>query len=479
MRLLLIAPSVGPSPSEKTVWGKLLPSLALEILRALTPDEHDVSVVNEDREDIDFDDAADLVGISTMTMAAHHAYAVADEFRKRGKMVILGGVHPSILPEEALRHADAVVIGESEGIWRDLLADASVGRLRPSYHDSHTNSIVELPIIDWAGRKRQWMEAIPVLTTRGCPYACEFCSCTQMFGTTMRHVPVERVVAQIVHSGARNIFFLDDNIIGDPPYAKQLFRALIPLGIRWAGEASLSLVRDDALMRLAAQSGCKILLFGLESVSPESLAGMKKSIKDLGRLRAAIRRVQDAGIHFHPSLIFGFDGDRKRIFSETIEFLYANRISTAGFSVLTPFPGTPLSDRLRGENRLLTSDWKYYNLRNVVYRPRHMTPLELNAGRLWTAREFQKISAILKRLPMISTDNLFAMALVYFAYNLGYRKEIKNDSRAFPEMVAELFGEELGETKLGATAAISSALADLDRISHERDRLARAPQPES
>ncbi|MBN1143709.1 MAG: cobalamin-dependent protein, partial [Bacteroidales bacterium] len=256
MKILLISPTV--DTNKKTNKGLMMPQLSLYILKGLTPTVHEVVTVEEEAEDVDLDMPCDLVGISCMTANSPRAYELASEFRKRGRTVILGGVHPTILPDEALQYADCVVIGEAEGVWEQVLQDFSNGRLLKTYHNAEPD-LSKYVAKDFSKMlKRRLYNLIPILTTRGCPYHCEFCCVTNIYGKKIRHIPIENVIRDIKESGAKNFMFLDDNIIGQARYAKELFTALIPLKIKWVGQASVSLlVKDNDLMELAVKSGCK------------------------------------------------------------------------------------------------------------------------------------------------------------------------------------------------------------------------------
>jgi radical SAM superfamily enzyme YgiQ (UPF0313 family) len=433
MNILLVSPSI--SPDAKTPGGLMIPQLSLHILEGLTPSNHKVKIVEEENERLDLDEACDLVGISCMTSNAPRAYSLASEFRKRGRKVVLGGVHPTILPDEALLHADAVVIGEAEGVWERVVADCAIGELRAKYQAPPSSLDRYIPLHFRKDSKRRLFNVVPVMTTRGCPYSCDFCCVSDLYGKKIRHAPVANVVRDIEESENKIYIFLDDNIIGEPGYAKELFRAITPLRIKWVGQASISFVHDAELMELAAKSGCAALFVGIESVSEAQVKKMRKSIKKAEALTEAIRRIKGLGIHLHASFVFGFDDDKPSVFPKTLEFLQKNRISSASFNILTPYPGTAVYRQFKDEGRLLTTDWRYYDHSTVVFRPRHMTPYDLQAGEIGVKREFSKISSIVKYLPW----NL-SHPLLYLAVNLGTRHNAKADLKHLPELSAELFG---------------------------------------
>jgi len=412
----------------------MIPQLALHLIAGLTPPEHEVRIVEEEIEQIDLDEDCDLVGISCMTSNAVRAYELAGEYRRRGRTVVLGGVHPTLLPDEALRHCDAVVVGEAEGVWEQVVADVQARRLQRVYHCPYPSLERYISMGNRRNTKKRLFDVVPVMTTRGCPYNCEFCCVHDIFGRRIRHLPVDNVVRDIEESGGKIFIFLDDNIIGDPVYAKQLFRAVKPLKIKWAGQASVSFIKDEEMMRLASESGCKGLFFGLETVSQTELNRMRKSIKELDKIGEAVQKVKDFGIYFHASMIFGFDSDTKDTFADTLDFLEKNRISSASINVLTPYPGTEVFRRFKEQGRLLTEDWRYYDHSTVVFQPKNMTPFELQAGKLWVLQAFTRISSLLRRLPE-HLDH----PLLHLAMNLGFQAGCKHELRELPELAARLF----------------------------------------
>jgi radical SAM superfamily enzyme YgiQ (UPF0313 family) len=432
MEILLISPSKNSAVKKPRFL--MIPQLALHLIAGLTPPQHQVKIVEEELEEVDLEQHCDLVGISCMTSNSARAYLLAREFRKRGVKVVLGGVHPTILPEEAGQHADSVVVGEAEGVWERLLRDAQQGRLEARYHEPHPSLERYVPIGRRQGAHRTLFNVVPIMTTRGCPYNCEFCCVHDIFGRRVRHVPVPNVVRDIRESGGRTFIFLDDNIVGDAGYARELFRAIRPLGIRWVGQATLAFAQDEELLALARDSGCVALFFGLESVSESKLRGLRKSIKELAGIREALDTVKAHGIYLHASVIFGFDEDTYDTFPDTLAFLEANRISSASINILTPYPGTEVFRRFRQEGRLLTEEWTHYDHSTVVFRPKNMSALELQAGRLWASREYTKTSSVLRRLPEHLDHPLLHLFL-----NLGMQAGCRKDLNGFPGLAERLF----------------------------------------
>jgi radical SAM superfamily enzyme YgiQ (UPF0313 family) len=432
MKILLVSPCKDPQFKKSKFL--MIPQLALHLIAGLTPPDHEVRILEEELETIDLDEDCDLVGISCMTSNATRAYVLAREYRKRGRSVVLGGVHPTLLPEEALQHCDAVVVGEAEGVWEQVVTDAEAGKLQKLYHQPYPSLERYIGMGNRRNTKKRLFDVLPVMTTRGCPYNCEFCCVHDIFGRRIRHVPVGNVVRDIEESEGKIFIFLDDNIIGDPVYAKDLFRAIEPLKIKWVGQASLSFIKDEEMMRLASRSGCKGLFFGLESVSQTQLMRMRKAIKEVDKIGEAIRKIKDHGIYFHASMIFGFDSDTKDTFADTLDFLEKNSISSASINVLTPYPGTKVFRSFKEEGRLLSEDWRYYDHSTVVFQPKNMSPFELQAGRLWVMKQFTRMSSMLRRLPA----NL-DFPLLHLAMNLGFQSACRHELRELPELASHLF----------------------------------------
>jgi radical SAM superfamily enzyme YgiQ (UPF0313 family) len=433
MKILLISPSV--DPNEKTNKQMMMPQLALIILQGLTPKEHQVVTVDEEDESIDLEHDCDLVGISFMTSNASRAYWLAREFKKRGKTVVLGGVHPTLLPDEALPHGDSVVIGEAEGVWAELLEDYKNGCLKKIYHNPRPDLSVYVPKDFSKINRRRLFALVPIMTSRGCPYNCDFCCVTDLFGKEIRHVPVVNIVRDIKESGRKHFMFLDDNIVGHPSYAKELFAALKPLKISWVGQSSISLlVKDTELLRQAAESGCKGLFVGLESVKEAQMSSLRKSFNSLERLENALNKMRKAEIFVVASMIFGFDEDTKEVFDDTVRFLIKNKVHTVSFNVLTPYPGTKTLQKMKEEGRLLTDDWNYYDHSTVVFQPKNMSPYELMVGKIRARKKFYSAWSIVRRLLGNSRH-----PVIYMAMNWGHIKAVKVEEKRLAVVKREIY----------------------------------------
>ncbi len=394
-RLLLVYPA-----THKLGWARYfqLPSLSLKQVAAATPLSWEVVLADEVHGEVPFDGDFSLVGITAMTHQAVRAYEIADEFRRRRVPVVLGGIHPTVLPEEAGAHADAVVIGEAEPIWETLLADFLAGNMKPVYRAPLPGS--DRLALPWPGRNifagKRYLTTQTLQASRGCPYDCPFCIVTPYFGNTFRYREPEDILAELSSFKRKLTVFLDDNLLGDPHRAKPILAGMKELGLRWGGQSNLRFAEDPELVRLVADSGCIGIFVGIESVSglhskhPKTGAG--KTPADL------IKRVRDAGIVLETSFIFGFDDHDESIFEKTVRFLEECAPSLPTFNLLTPYPGTALFNRFEQEGRLLHKDWQRYNHSEVVFRPKNMTPERLYRGWLEARKEAYTWPAIFSRV---------------------------------------------------------------------------------
>jgi radical SAM superfamily enzyme YgiQ (UPF0313 family) len=397
------------------------------MVAALTPPEVEVSLTDENVTAIDFHKEINLVGITALTAAAPRAYEIADNFRARGVKVILGGMHPSILPEEASKHADAVVIGEAEGIWPNLIKDFKANKLQRVYKQVKLPSLVNLPIPRRdLFAKGAYHVMNTVSATRGCPYSCSFCSVTSLFGHTYRCRPVEEVLKEIeTLSDRKLVVFVDDNIVGKPKFAKELFSALIPYKIKWVGQASVTIAGDDELLKLAAASGCIDLLIGFESLSPANLTAMGKRINVVDEYEGVIRKIHSHGIAVHGSFILGLDEDDEHVFKRALNFVQKMRLESAQFAWPTPHPGTAFYESLDKAGRIVTKDWSQYEF-NIVFEPKLMSREMLQQRRDWVWRKFYSLPSIWRRVGMVRR-NLRALWMVNLYYRAFWRRKLKAD----------------------------------------------------
>jgi radical SAM superfamily enzyme YgiQ (UPF0313 family) len=394
-------------------------------LAARVPPGWDVIHVDEEAEAIDWTVDADVVGLTFHTPSAVHAYEIASRFRARGRCVVMGGPHVTLLPEEARLHADVIFIGEAEGLWEEFLASFEAGLYRSVYQQTSAPALESIPMARKDLFHRRDHTSGVLFATRGCPSQCDFCTIAVMYPHKFRTRPIPEVVAEYASFKGKVIIFWDDNLAGDMRYAKALFRALAPHGKWWSSQASLQAGRDEEFLESAAQSGCKQLFLGLESISQHSLAEVHKKVNRVDEYLQVIEHIHAHGIAVQAGIVFGFDHDTPEIFQSTLDFLEEAGVENATFNILTPFPGTPLFQRLDAEGRILTRDWRKYNGRNdVVYQPRQMSAAELLAGFRYANTRFYSLPSIAKRLSRSSVQFWWALPL-NLAYAYQWRKTRK------------------------------------------------------
>ncbi|MCK5055119.1 MAG: radical SAM protein [Candidatus Aminicenantes bacterium] len=431
MNIQLIKPSHLDEDNKTAKYKKaLLPPLALAIIDRLTPGRHRVKIVDDLVEDVDFSRSYDLVGITVMTAQADRAYRIADRFRKMGVKVILGGVHPTVLPHEAKEHADSVVIGEAEGLWEQVLADFEGNNYKEFYRDSTPPDLGKLIIPKWDNvnmkpyikRLGSKLPTMPLFSTRGCLFNCKFCSANKVFGNTFRKKPISNFLKEIDASKARFFFFLDDGIASDIDYTRELFKALIPKKIVWTLQISTNILKSPDLIELAGQAGCNSLLFGIESLNKKNLNSVNKGFNHPEAYEELFSRVRKAGIIPCPTFIFGFDEDTPGQFELTMDFLKKNKMETALFGILTPFPGTALYEEFDEAGRILTKNWSRYDLAHLVFQPKNFTNDEFLTQFWKNYRSFLTLKNMAKRLFYITSRSrrpltAFSESLLYMICN--------------------------------------------------------------
>ena len=402
--------------------------LTMPYLAGFVHPPHRVTIVDEYNQSVCLDTPADLVGITCNTPNAGHVYRLADAFRRRGKRVVLGGPHATLLPEEAKDHADAVVIGEAERTWPAVLEDAAGGPLRPYYRDVGPPGLEGLPHARRDLICRRGYCGDTIMATRGCPHRCTYCNLRQIYDGTPRFRPVEEVVREVQALRSPLLAFWDDQFFMDPGYAFRLFEGLESAGKRWAAMVTLASAQDDRLLAAAARAGCVCLFLGLESFSPESLRLANKAFNIVDRYADGIERIHRHRITVQAGIVFGFDGDDETTFESTLRQATRMGIDGATVSILTPLPRTPLFEELERDGRLLTNDWSYYNGKTAVaFRPARMSPEALWTGYMWFRRRFFSPACILQRVRRSGVRPLQTVAL-----NLGYWRAINNPIPGHP-----------------------------------------------
>lgn len=431
IKIALVSPK-GPLYRHRGgIWRKSLryQPLTLTTLAALIPRELsvDLQLFDEGITEVPLNLDADLVGLTLITGTATRAYELADRFRRRGITVVLGGPHVTLIPEDAAPHADAIVVGYAEDTWPQLLRDFARGELRPRYDQSPDLDLADRP---FARREllpgRRYVTSNVFEATRGCIHNCDFCVVPTAWGRKPYQKPVDQIVADIRQHGARKLIFVDLNLIADREYAMRLFSALIPLRIQWYGLATVLLADDEQLLELAGRSGCRGLLMGLESISPQNLRQSHKGFNSPEKYARVVERLHQHGIALQGCFVFGLDHDEPDVFLKTAEFAVQARIDLPRFAIVTPFPNTALYKRLEAEGRILTRNWELYDGQHVVFRPAMLTADELQHGTEAAWKYTYSFRSIARRIAHSP-----APWPVRLGTNLGYRFYAHNLSRFY------------------------------------------------
>jgi radical SAM superfamily enzyme YgiQ (UPF0313 family) len=387
--------------------------------------------------------------------------------------VVLGGIHATLFPDEALEHADTVVVGEAEKIWPLFLEEMAAGRAQRVYRCEVEPDLQRTVIPRWDLVKNSYYLTQLVQTTRGCPFDCDFCMIRSLYGRP-RSKPVSCVLAEIEAAGRlkrvpgqSRIMFADDNIVASPAYAKELFASMIPLGIRWSSQASITIAEDDDLLELARRSGCDSLLIGFESLSQRSLDSMRKGQNRVERFGPAIERIHAAGINVYGFFIYGFDDDDPSVFRETTDFVQQNAIEFPLFNLLSPMPGTRLHRRLEQEGRLLPMRWDDLNGYSVCFRPKQMSAEDLLRGFHWSIARCYSRDAILQRMARAYDSGALSRGgehLPRLALTLLLLLDAAGQDRSMRGFILRL----LRELWLKRDAKVNAVLMFLDRFDFAR-----------
>lgn len=401
----------------------------LPLIAALTPPGHTITLVDEVYAADDPDQEVDLVGITVMTDLVPRAYRLADTYRQKGVQVVLGGIHPTILPDEALGHADAVVVGEAEGVWPRVVADAASGQMQGLYRAGKKTELAGLPrprrdLFPRGKHRGSAPSYVGIEASRGCPHDCEFCCSGQTMGRQYRVRPVPEVIAEIEALDAPDFFFVDDAIGLNREVGKKLFTEMIPLKRLWMGQGTVSLAEDMELLKLMRRSGCRGLLLGFESVQKGTQHEMKK-IKNLKiDFYEAMRRFHGEGFGILGAFVFGFDYENKDVFEQTFEFIMKSGMDCVQLRVLTPLPGTRLYQRLLSEGRLFEPDWwlRGYPPDTLLFHPQSMTADELLSGYARLNRQTYSFGSMAKRFfGMSPWKRTLRGCLMYAVINISTR----------------------------------------------------------
>jgi radical SAM superfamily enzyme YgiQ (UPF0313 family) len=411
-------------------------ALTLPYLEALAPPGFIFQLVDDMANEPPLDTDADLVGLSAMGLQIGRAYWLADEYRRRGKTVVMGGEWVSLAPDQALEHCDAIVKGEAEYAWPELLEDFRAGGLRKRvYATEKLHDWKGLPLVDYShlptwrsdlmGERiyREYYFQFPLLVTRGCPYRCDYCCVAEFHKSSFRCRPIGDIIEDIRRikaMGSSTILFMDDNPVGNKRYAKELFKAMIPEKIRWCSQCTINIAEDAELLELAARSGCFLLSIGFESIKQSNLAEINKDWAHADHYSRLMKEIRRKGIQIIALMMVGLDGDRLEDFDRTLEFLIRNKVSMAKFHLPMPYPGTRFYDEMDRQGRILTKDWNQYHYGRAVIRPKNFTP-EQAEEKFWaTYHQFFELRSIVRRFVPPPRRRL-GTTMHYLAANLAFR----------------------------------------------------------
>lgn len=371
---------------------------------AVTPKDVALRLIDETAGmQADLDTDAQVVGLFMSTPDAIRAYKLAASFKQKGKTVVFGGLHPTFLPDEALTYGDAVMIGEAEGVWQQVLFDFINGRLQKKYHRSEPFDLAHLqPYPLHLANMKKYNYTGSVVVSRGCRYRCKFCLVHRFFPGKMRYRPIGHIVEEIRTSGLEWYELHSDNLTADPDYARELFKALIPLKIKWVGETTINLADDPELLDLAAKSGLQYLVVGLEAMGSEALKSVGKGFIKPEKTKEYVQRFHEYGIVIDSCFIFGLDDHDVSVFDDTLDYGREIGVDIAHGATLIPFPGSLLFEQLENQGRILTKNWKFYDGAHAVFYPKKMTPEQLEEGVKRFNKKFYSIGHILKHPHLLS-----------------------------------------------------------------------------
>ena len=427
MKITFILPGIGKKQGDKYIKTWKMEPLTIATLKALTPEDVETGFFDDRVELIDYNARTDAVAITVETYTAARAYKIAGEYRKRGVKVILGGYHTTLLQDEALQHADTIVTGNAEKIWESVIEDLKQGDLKPVYSGgaAYSNLLPDRRIYG----KRKYLPLNLIETGRGCPFSCEFCAISSYYKSCYVPRDVKSIVSELEMSKHKYTFFVDDNIVASPGYAQSLFKEITPLKIKWTSQGALTIARDRELLKKMKRSGCDALLIGFESLNEENLKQMKKDWSyKLGEIDELVNTIHGEGISIYATFVFGFDHDTPDSFKRAMDFSLKHGFFFTAFNHLLPFPGTPLYQRLKGENRLTAEKWWLepdYKYGDISFIPRHMRPQELSERCAAARREFFKLSSIFKRgIQLLGRDADPLLSAIFWSQNLKMKYEV-------------------------------------------------------
>lgn len=432
MKLTLIKPNIGRREHSLYIDEARMEPLQLGVLAALTPPDVEVVLHDDRMEPIPYDEPTDLVAITVETFTARRAYEISAEFRQRGVLVILGGMHVTLFPQEAAHHADAIYIGDAELLWAQVISDARRGQLQPEYRAHggvpHPGLLTRRDIF----RGKGYLPLTLLQFGRGCRFDCTFCATSVFFNRTHFYRTVRDVIQEIEAQERKILFFVDDNLLADANAAKALFRELIPLKVHWVSQASLDMTQDRELMELMVKSGCLGHVIGFESILPENLRAMRKTpnlIREFEGYAPQLAILREYGLQTWAAFTLGHEHDTVASIADTVEFALRNKFAFAAFNVLMPYPNTPFYRTLQAENRLLYDGcwWLHpeYRFNYAAFQPAHMSPDELTQAGLRARAAFNSPLSIIRRACDFKTNMRSLLRFsAFLSYAPLFRKEV-------------------------------------------------------
>ncbi len=432
MKVTFIKPTIGRKEHSLYVDEGRMEPLMLGVLAGLTPEDVEVALYDDRMEAIPYDEPTGLAAITVESYTARRAYEIAAEYRRRGVKVIMGGMHVTLLPEEAMAHADSIFIGDAETLWGQVVRDAQNGKLQRIYRAAPGIAQIGgvMPRRD-IYKGKGYLPLSLMQFSRGCRFSCSFCAVSEYFGRKHYIRCIDDVLREIEQQERKFLFFVDDNIASDAGMLKELCRALIPMKVRWISQASLDITQDAELMRLMVDSGCLGHVMGFESITPASLRDAKKSpnIPGFANYRREVEILRDHSMQIWAAFTLGYDSDTYASVLDTMEFALKNRFTFAAFNILMPYPGTPLYKKLQNEERLLYDGqwWLHpqYRFNQAAFVPKNMTPDELTEACHLARKQFNSLPSLFYRFSDVKT-NLSSLwrAAAYWRYTTLFRKEV-------------------------------------------------------
>lgn len=418
----------GTLVQAKGFWNRLfvanVAKLGLPLLAAYTPSSIKVELIEDYFDEIPWETDAEVIAITAQVMQHKRALEIAQRFKEQKKIVVMGGFLPTQHPEEVSPFVDALCIGDGDLLWPQILKDIESEQLKKIYKANHSVSLENLPVPRYDLIKKDRMVFYPVQATRGCPFTCEYCSIIQFYNRTYRYRPIEDVIRDIKATQSKHIYFVDDNLMENVVYAKELFRRMKGLGVEWGTQVTINISKDIELLNLAYESGCRWAAIGIESITQDNLIKMSKDFNKVEKFKMAIETIQEAGIAVHALIVFGFPSDTKETFRNTVEFLRICAVAIAEFFIYTPYPATPTGQKDLEKGLIIDKNLNHYRETYVVFKHPHLTSQEIIDG-YWSAfRQFYSFRNIFSRIHRGKFKNKFYHLFNNFYYWVKIARKI-------------------------------------------------------